>query len=219
MVAFYDRGVSMISKILAAIAGFIIATISTLGYGGIVVLMAIESACIPLPSEVIMPFSGYLVSTGRFTLVGTALAGAIGCVLGSIVAYVAGRYGGRSLVLKYGRYVLIAPSDIRRADRWFEKYGQSTVFFSRLLPVIRTFISLPAGIAKMRFVPFVIWTFVGSFPWCYALSYIGFKLKENWKEIEPWFHKFDILIGAAIIACAYIWIKHHIKALREEKGL
>jgi len=206
----------MIATILAAIAGFITSTISALGYSGIVALMAIESACVPLPSEVIMPFSGYLASAGRFTVFGTALAGAAGCVVGSIVAYAIGRYGGRSVALKYGRFVLVAPSDIRRADVWFEKYGQWTVFVSRLLPVVRTFISLPAGIARMKSVPFVIWTFVGSLPWCYALSFVGFKLRENWAALEPWFRKFDILIGVVIVICAAIWIKHHIGALKED---
>lgn len=206
----------MITKIFTTLALFITTGISMLGYSGIVLMMAIESACIPLPSEIIMPFSGYLVSTGQFTLFGTALAGAIGCVIGSIVAYAVGRYGGRDLVLKYGRYILIAPSDVKRADRWFTKYGQSTVFFSRLLPVIRTFISLPAGIARMKFVPFVIWTFVGSFPWCYILSYAGYKLKENWETLGPWFHRFDFVVAGALIICAIVWIKHHIKALKEE---
>jgi membrane protein DedA with SNARE-associated domain len=208
----------MIAAVLAAIATFITGVISALGYPGIVLLMAIESACIPLPSEVIMPFSGYLASAGRFTVLGTALAGAFGCVVGSIAAYAIGRYGGRAVALKYGRFVLVAPSDILRADRWFERYGQWTVFVSRLLPVVRTFISLPAGVARMRFVPFVVWTFVGSLPWCYALSFVGFKLRENWAMLEPWFRKFDVAIGALIVICAVVWIKHHIGALREGHG-
>ncbi len=211
----------MIADILAAIATFITTTISTIGYGGIVLLMAIESACIPLPSEIIMPFSGSLVSTGRFTLFGTALAGAIGCVLGSVVAYAAGRFGGRQFVLRYGRYLLIAPSDVALADRWFERHGQFAIFASRLLPVVRTFISLPAGIARMRFIPFVIWTFVGSLPWCYGLSWAGMKLGANWTALEPWFRRFDVLIGAAIVVFAAVWIKHHLRAIRSPgaKGL
>lgn len=211
----------MIADILAAIATFITATISTMGYGGVALLMAIESACIPLPSEIIMPFSGSLVSSGRFTLFGAALAGAIGCVIGSVVAYAAGRFGGRQFVLRYGRYLLIAPSDVALADRWFERHGQFAIFASRLLPVIRTFISLPAGIARMRFIPFVIWTFVGSLPWCYALAWAGMKLGANWTALEPWFRRFDVLIGAAIVAGAVIWVRHHLKAIRSHgvKGL
>src|SRR5436190_9557041 len=131
----------MIEKILGLLATFVIATISTLGYGGIALLMAIESACIPLPSEVIMPFSGYLVSTGQMKLWIVALMGAIGCVIGSIAAYFVGASGGRALVVRYGKYVLVSRHDLDLADRWFAKYGEATVFVARLLPVIRTFIA------------------------------------------------------------------------------
>src|SRR5918999_6003390 len=131
----------MIAKIIGILSSFIVATISKLGYSGIVLLMAIESACIPLPSEIIMPFSGYLVSTGRFSMIGVTLAGAIGNVLGSAVAYYVGVIGGRPFAERYGRYVLISRRDLDRADRWFRQYGEAAVFISRLLPVIRTFIS------------------------------------------------------------------------------
>lgn len=204
----------MIGKIISVLATFIIASISALGYAGIAAMMAIESACIPLPSEIIMPFSGYLVSQGRFTIFGTALAGAIGCVIGSIVAYVVGRYGGRAFIWKYGKYVLISHHDIELADRWFNKYGQWAIFFSRLLPVIRTFISLPAGIAKMRFVPFVIYTFLGSLPWCYALSYVGFRLGAHWETLGGYFHKFDAAIGIIILSGAVWWVWRHIKHVK-----
>lgn len=204
----------MIGKILGILASFIIASISMLGYAGIVAMMAIESACIPLPSEIIMPFSGYLVSKGQFTLFGTALAGAMGCVLGSVVAYIVGRYGGRAFIWKYGKYILISHHDIDLADKWFNKYGQLVVFFSRLLPVIRTFISLPAGIAKMRFIPFVIYTFAGSFPWCYLLAYLGYRLGEKWNILGIYFHKFDTIVGIIIIAAAVWWVYRHIKLLR-----
>lgn len=204
----------MIGKILSILASFIISGISTLGYTGIALMMAIESACIPLPSEVIMPFSGYLVSQGRFSLLGTAVAGAVGCVIGSIVAYVAGRYGGRAFIWKYGKYILISHHDVEMADRWFNKYGQWVVFFSRLLPVIRTFISLPAGISKMSFVPFIIYTFAGSLPWCYLLSYIGYRMGEKWDTLGTYFHKFDTAIGLVIIAGAIWWIWRHVKHTR-----
>src|SRR6266566_1588996 len=151
----------MIEKIISVLAGFIIATISTLGYGGIVLLMAIESACVPLPSEIIMPFSGYLVFTGELTLWGIALAGALGCVLGSLVAYYVGYYGGRRLAEKYGKYLLISPHDLALADRWFQKRGDITIFVGRLLPVVRTFIAFPAGVARMNLWRFNLYTFVG----------------------------------------------------------
>lgn len=201
----------MFTKILGYLASFIITSISVLGYPGIVFMMAIESACIPLPSEIIMPFSGYLVFTGRFTIFDTALAGAIGCVVGSVAAYAVGKYGGRQFILKYGKYVLISHHDIELADRWFNKYGQFVVFFSRLLPVIRTFISLPAGVAQMRFIPFVVYTFIGSLPWCYLLAYIGFKLGEKWDTLGVYFHKFDIAIGGLILVMVVLWVKRHIK--------
>src|SRR5256714_3885975 len=125
----------MIGRIIEILSAFIVATISTLGYGGIVLLMAIESACIPLPSEVIMPFSGYLVYTGRFNLWLVALAGAVGCVVGSMIAYWVGRVGGRPLIERYGKYVLVSRHDLDLADRWFARYGEAIVFASRLLPV------------------------------------------------------------------------------------
>lgn len=178
-------------------------------------MMAIESACIPLPSEVIMPFSGYLVSQGRFTLWETALAGAIGCVIGSIAAYIAGRYGGRVFIWRYGRYLLISHHDVELADRWFNRHGQGTVFFSRLLPVVRTFISLPAGISRMNFIPFVIWTFVGSLPWCYLLAYAGFKMGNHWETLSVYFHRFDAFIGLIILAGTIWWVVRHVRHLKK----
>lgn len=208
----------MIGKVLAALATFIIWLVSTGGYGGIVLAMAIESACIPLPSEVIMPFSGYLVAAGRFSLWGVAVAGAVGCVVGSIAAYAIGRFGGREVVWKYGKYVLISHHDVDLADRWFQRYGQWAVFGARLLPVIRTFISLPAGIAKMRFLPFVFSTFVGSFPWCLGLAYVGYRLGEEWETIGVYFHRFDALIGALLLAAAVWWVWRHVRHARAAKA-
>lgn len=204
----------VIGKILAALAAFIIWLISRGGYWGIAAAMAIESACIPLPSEIIMPFSGYLVATGQFTLWGTALAGAIGCVVGSLVAYSVGKYGGREIVWRYGKYVLISHHDVALADRWFARYGQWVVFFSRLLPVVRTFISLPAGIARMPVLPFTVYTFVGSLPWCYALAYVGYRLGEHWDTLGVYFHRFDAIIGACLLAGAVWWVWRHCKHAR-----
>ena len=140
----------MIARIIEILSGFIVATISALGYAGVVLLMAIESACIPLPSEIIMPFSGYLVYTGRFSLWGVGVAGAVGCVVGSVGAYYIGLYGGRPLIEKYGRYILVSHHDLDLADRWFQKYGEVIVFASRLLPDDSNIICLPAGVARMK---------------------------------------------------------------------
>lgn len=207
----------MIAKIITILSGFIVATISTLGYSGIVLLMAIESACIPLPSEIIMPFSGYLVSTGEMNLWWVGVAGAVGCVLGSLVAYWVGMYGGRPFIERYGRYILLSRHDLDIADRWFAKYGEIIVFVSRLLPAIRTFIAFPAGVARMNLTRFVIYTFAGSLPWCLALAYVGQKLGEQWDKddrLKTWFHRFDFLIGIAGALFIIWWVWRHIKHSR-----
>ena len=211
----------MIARIIEFLSGIIVATISLLGYSGIVLLMAIESACIPLPSEIIMPFSGYLVSTGQMNLWLVGVAGAIGCVLGSLVAYWVGSKGGRPLIEKYGRYVLVSPHDLDLADRWFANYGELIVFVSRLLPAIRTFIAFPAGVARMNLKRFVIYTFAGSLPWCLGLAYIGQKLGEKWNQddtLKTWFHRFDFVIGIIGVLLAGWWIWRHVKHLRKGTG-
>ena len=194
----------MVTGILQFIGNLIVSVISTTGYPGVVTLMAIESACIPLPSEVIMPFSGYLVLTGRFNLLWVAVAGAIGCNAGSIVAYYLGARGGRPLAEKYGRYFLVSRRDLDRADRFFARYGDGTVFFARLLPVVRTFIALPAGVARMNFLRFNIYTFLGSLPWCLALAYAGLRLGARWMVLRDYFHRFDTVIGV-LLAAAVVW--------------
>jgi membrane protein DedA with SNARE-associated domain len=205
----------MIARLIEILAAFIIDIISSSGYWGIILLMAIESACIPLPSEIIMPFSGYLVFREDFELYRVALAGGFGCVLGSIPAYYVGLYGGRPLVERYGKYVFVSHRDLDLADRWFDRYGDWAIFFSRLLPVVRTFISFPAGVAKMNFPRFVAYTFLGSFPWCLGLAYIGMKLGENWDTLGVYFHRFDMVIGAFIAFGVIYYIWHH---LRGRKG-
>lgn len=206
----------MISRILSLLSAFVIYVISTGGYAGIVLLMAIESACIPLPSEVIMPFSGYLVFTGRFDLLWVATAGALGCNVGSVAAYEVGAYGGRRLVEKYGAWIWMSERELAWADRFFARYGNAAVFLGRLLPVIRTFIALPAGIAHMPRVRFHLYTFLGSWPWCYGLAYLGMKAGENWQYLGKYFHRFDAVIGAVIVAGVawFVWThwKHRMRA-------
>jgi len=206
----------MISKILAALSALIIAIISGAGYGGIVLLMAIESACIPLPSEIIMPFSGYLVSQGRFSLFWVATAGAIGCNLGSALAYVIGYYGGPPLVRKFGRLLWLTEHELEISHRFFERWGNITVFVARLLPVVRTFIALPAGVARMPQVRFHLYTFLGSWPWCLGLAYLGMKAGEHWDYLRSYFHRFDAVIAAAIVIVAFLFIRSRWKnRLRE----
>ena len=204
----------MIERLITLLAGFIIATISALGYAGIALLMAIESACIPLPSEIIMPFSGYLVFTGEMTLWAVALAGAVGCVLGSLIAYWVGAYGGRPLVEKYGKYVLISHHDLNLADRWFQKHGEITILIGRLLPVVRTFIAFPAGVVRMNLWRFNLYTFVGSLIWCYALGWIGMKLGEHWNTLGTYFHRFDAIIGIVLVAGLSWYVWRHFKQVR-----
>ncbi|PYS76189.1 MAG: alkaline phosphatase [Acidobacteria bacterium] len=211
----------MVARIIEILSAFIVATISTLGYAGVVLLMAIESACIPLPSEVIMPFSGYLVHTGRFNLWAVAVAGAAGCVVGSLVAYWAGKYGGRRFIERYGRFVLISRGDLDLADRWFARYGEIIVFASRLLPVVRTFIAFPAGVARMNLSRFTLYTFLGSLPWCLGLAYVGQILGEQWDKndsLKTWFHRFDFLIGIAFILAAAWWVWRHVKHSRPQES-
>ncbi len=194
----------MTEKVLAALFIFIKAVIAYLSYGGIVLLMAIESACIPLPSELIMPFAGYLVYEGRMSLFWVATWGAVGCNLGSLVAYEIGCYGGRPLVEKYGRYILLSRRELNWADWFFQHWGEAAVFVARMLPVIRTFIALPAGIARMPRGRFHIYTFLGSWPWCLVLAYVGMKLGENWRIMGKYFHQFDAVIGVIIVA-GIVW--------------
>ena len=217
--AYEPKNQFMISKIISILSGFIISVISTLGYGGIILLMAIESACIPLPSEVIMPFSGYLVHIGRFNLWAVGLAGAVGCVVGSLAAYWLGMYGGRPLIERYGRYVLISHRDLDLADRWFSRYGEVIVFASRLLPVVRTFIAFPAGIARMNLTKFVVYTFLGSLPWCLGLALVGRELGEQWDKndaLKAWFHRFDFLIVIVALIGAAWWVRRHLKEMKTQ---
>jgi membrane protein DedA with SNARE-associated domain len=203
----------MTEKILAVLAHFIIVVISASGYLGITLLMAIESACIPLPSEIIMPFAGYLVEakqptlTGHLALIGVAIAGAIGCNVGSAVAYWIGARGGRPFIARYGRFVLLNQRDVDRAEYFFGHYGSVTVFVGRLLPIVRTFIALPAGIARMSQVRFHIYTFLGSLPWCYVLAYVGMRLGRAWEtdpRFKAAFHRYHLAVEVLMVA-AVVW--------------
>ncbi|MEZ0171169.1 DedA family protein [Microvirga sp. TS319] len=202
----------MIEHVVTALASWIVSVISAAGYLGVVALMAIESACIPLPSEIIMPFAGSLVAAGRFNLIGVATAGAIGCNVGSTVAYLIGAWGGRNAVERWGRYVLIRPGEIQRAERFFARFGSMAVFVGRLLPIIRTFIALPAGIGRMPMLKFQVYTFLGSWPWCLALAYVGARLGERWNSdpaLRSLFHKFDLVVGIALLVPVgwFVWTR------------
>jgi len=204
----------MISDILAQLANFIIRIISDSGYFGITFLMALESACIPIPSEIIMPFAGYLVAIKKLSLIWIIIWGAIGNLTGSVIAYWAGAYGGRSFILKYGKYILLKQEELDKAQKFFDKYGNFSIFFSRILPIIRTFISFPAGIAKMSFRKFCFYTFIGSLIWSAILSCVGVFLGENWESIGIYFRKFDWLIVILLIIFVVLFL---YKKLRKKQ--
>ncbi|HLY66508.1 MAG TPA: DedA family protein [Chloroflexota bacterium] len=193
-----------------AIVAIVTSAYGSIGYVGVLVLMAIESCNIPIPSEVILPLAGFLVGQHTFSFWPAVLAGAVGGTLGSAVSYWIGALGGRPLMLKYGRYVLISASDAARADKFFERYGDATAFFSRLLPVIRTFISLPAGITRMNFAKFLTYTFAGSLLWSIVLVYVGEVLGQNWLEVRNVLQRFDYAIAALIVAAVALYIYRHL---------
>jgi membrane protein DedA with SNARE-associated domain len=187
--------------------------IENLGYWGVFIGMTLESACIPLPSEIIMPLSGFVAYEGKMTLIGITIVGALGNLFGSLIAYFVGLKAGRPVLEKYGKYILITHKNLEMADRWFEKYGDEAVFISRLLPIIRTFISLPAGIARMDLKKFIIYTFLGSLPWTFAMGYIGFILGPNWNIIRSYFHILDIIVIIGIIVLiSYLIYKYKIRS-------
>lgn len=173
--------------------------IASWGYWGLVLGMAMESACMPIPSEIVLPFGGYMVSRGILTFWGAVAAGLGGGTLGSVVAYAVGFYGGRPFILKYGRYILLKEHDIERAEHWFQRFGTKVVFWARFLPIVRTFISLPAGISGMNFWRFIIYTVLGSLPWTILFIYLGMKLGENWARVRIMFEEFDTVILILVV--------------------
>lgn len=207
----------MISEIISVLTNFIIHVISSTGYFGVGLLMAIESAAIPLPSEIIMPFAGFLVSEGRFSLFGVALAGGIGSAVGSAITYGIGRYGGRPFVERYGKYFLVSKHDIEISDRFFARFGGMSSFIGRLLPVVRTFISIPAGIAKVNFFKFVLYSFLGSVFWSLFLAYFGMKLGSSWMTFRETYHWIDYIIAGIIVIGGIWWVIRHIRAIKAEK--
>ncbi len=209
----------MSEKILAFLVHFVTRVIDSGGYAGIVALMGIESACIPLPSEIIMPFAGYLVYLKHRDLFWTATAGPVGCNLGSVVAYWIGAKGGRPLVERYGRWVLMSKHDLDRMTNFFTKYGSITVLLGRLLPVVRTFIAFPAGIARMPQLRFHIYTFVGSWPWCLVLAYAGMKLGQSWNDphspFHQLFHRFHTVVLVLLIAGLVWFVWSHLQRRKQ----
>jgi len=196
-------------NLLTQLAQFVIHIISSFGYLGVFIAMAIESACIPLPSEIILPFTGYMVYLGQFNLASATVAATLGNLFGALVAYYVGVYGGRPFVTRYGRYFFMNKQELERTERLFAHRGEMTVFVGRMLPVVRTFISLPAGIARMNPIKMATYTVLGALPWCFILIVIGAKLGENWNSLKPLFHRFDILIIGVVFLALVYWLRRH----------
>jgi membrane protein DedA with SNARE-associated domain len=186
--------------------------VASWGYAGVVIMMAIESCNIPLPSEAIMPTAGILVHQGKMNIHLAALAGALGCLIGSIPSYFLGLYGGRPFLEKFGRLFLLKAKDLEMADGWVNRYGDITFFVSRMLPVVRTFISFPAGVLKAHFAIFCAFTFIGSLIWCYFLTYVGIKFGENMEMFTAVWHKFDLAIVVGVVCLGGFYLYHHLKA-------
>ena len=202
------------NQMLSLLTTFIIHVISTLGYAGIFFLMTLHSAAIPVPSEVVMPFSGYLASVGRFSLPAVIAMGTLGNLLGASIIYWLAKSGGRELVMKYGKYLLISRHDIDAADKFFARFGSLAVFLGRCLPVVATFIAIPAGIARVKYRWFFLATVLGALVWNAFLSIVGFQLGAHWESLRGSFQKFDALIVAVIVVGAVWWIWRHVKNSR-----
>lgn len=177
------------------------------GYTGILLGMALESACIPVPSELIFGFAGYLVYLGRLDFTMAVTAGVVGGLFGSIIAYLVGYYGGQPFVTKYGKYVLLSQGHVELAQKWFDQYGLKATFFSRLLPVVRTFISLPAGFAKVNLAKFILYTLLGSIPWTVALIYAGKVMGENWQVLNVIGHQVSIVVAAGLVVIVIYYVR------------
>ncbi|OGZ26616.1 MAG: alkaline phosphatase [Candidatus Nealsonbacteria bacterium RIFCSPLOWO2_12_FULL_39_31] len=205
----------MFTLIIDILADVVVRTIDFLGYPGVFFLMLVESCGIPMPSEIIMPFSGFLVAEGKMNFWAVSFVGAFANLAGSLIAYWIGLKGGRALIEKYGKYVLISKRDLDLADRWFMRFGNWTVFFGRLLPVVRTYISFPAGVAKMEMKRFSLYTFAGALLWSILFTWLGVKMGDNWGQIREKLHNFDLAIVVLIVIGItwYVWrhIKHRVK--------
>lgn len=207
----------MITNLINLLVQAVVAIIGYLGYSGVFILMFLESCGVPFPSEATMPFSGFLVADGRMNFWLIVLMGTLGNVLGSLLAYYIGLKGGRPLIEKYGKYILISRHDLDLADKWFTTKGELTVFFGRLLPVVRTYISFPAGIAKMNLKKFTLYTTLGVLPWSILFTWLGVKMGNHWELIREKLHNFDVAMALALIALVGWYIWRHLKHRRLEK--
>ena len=198
-------------EIISRVSGWALELIGSTGYMGVFILSALESAAIPIPSEVVIPFSGFLVASGKFSFLGVVVVSTFANLVGSLVLFLIGRSGGRWILENYGKYIFVHKKDLDTADRWFLKHGTTAVFWGRMLPVVRTFISLPAGVAKMDLGRFSLFTFLGALPWNLLLAFVGLKAEENWNILHDYFRKADIFIVILIIIFVVVYLWKHVR--------
>jgi membrane protein DedA with SNARE-associated domain len=218
--AAYILGTLMTEKIVALVFQFVIHVINAGGYAGIVGLITLNSCGIPIPSEAIMPFSGYLAYLGRFNLIFVAIAGAVGCNIGSAIAYWIGAKGGRPLVARYGKWVLMNSRDLDLMTNFFDKYGSIAILVGRMLPMVQTYVAFPAGIGKMPRLRFHIYTTVGSLIWYFCLAWMGMKLGQSWNtdpRLQEAFHRFHLAVELAVVAFVLWFLWAHIKRRRKQE--
>ncbi len=191
---------------MGGLENFLVNELSRFGLWAVFITMTLESACIPIPSEVVMPYAGILVARGHYTLAQVVLAGSLANLTGSALAYAVGRYGGRNFIERYGKYIFLSRKHLALADKWFDRHGQVTVFVSRMLPAVRTFISLPAGIGRMNFLRFALYSFLGSLPWNLVLVYLGIVFADNWQVMQGYLHQANlVLIGIMLLVVLLAW--------------
>lgn len=209
----------MIHDIIAAVAAWIIQMISATGYWGIFLLMALESALVPIPSEITMPFAGYLAGTGLFHLWWVILVGAFANLVGSLLVFWLGWWGQetwvRRVLRRYGRFLFLSEEKLDHAERWLRRHGEKIAFFSRLLPVVRTFISLPMGMARMNPLRFSLFTFAGSLIWSAILTYAGYAMGQNWQALEPYYREYEIVLVALGVVVLAFWIWRRVRKRRQ----
>ena len=204
------------------IVAFLTNLLQAIGWPGVLAIMTLESANIPIPSEVTMPLAGWMLVQARGATAFQALwlgglVGALGCTIGSVLSYGLGLWGGRPLLNRYGKWIMVSEEDLEKADRWFARWGDWAAFISRLLPIVRTFISFPAGITRMNFPRFVLFTFIGSFIWCALLALGGFYLGANWEALREAMRPFDIPIALAILAGLGWYIYRHVQKSKKQQ--
>ncbi len=205
-----------IHQLTALLGQFAVETIYFLGYPGIVILMALESMIIPLPSEMVMPFAGFLAAQGSFSIFLVILASAIGSLIGSLISYAMGYYGGNKLVLYFGRWLLLDQRDLEMTEKWFARRGEVTIFIGRFIPVVRHLISIPAGIGKMDLKKFIIYTVIGAGAWNSILAYMGFWLGRNWEVVRKYTEPLSIIFLILIILAFIYFIYKHVGRKRKE---